>query len=72
MIKRIVIGNLVLLSAVALSVGGTFLLDYLDMFTQNPERLQVTFGAAGIVMGFASVIAACYIYTNGFGDGIKK
>lgn len=69
--KRILMGHCTILAAAIFSVGGTFLLDYLEQITRNPERLQIIFGITGGVMGFASLMAAAAFYTNNLGDGIK-
>lgn len=70
--KRIIYGHLIVLSSVVMGIAGTFLLDYLERFTQHTERLELVFGIAGAVMGFASVMAAIFMYTNNMGNGFKS
>lgn len=69
--KRIIYGHLIVLSSVVMGIAGTFLLDYLQQFTTHADRLEVIFGCAGGVLGFASLMAAFTVYTNNMGEGFK-
>lgn len=70
--KRMLIGNLILISAATIATAGTFLLDYLTTHTNHPERLEIVFAITGVFMGFASISFSVFIFTNNFGEGLKK
>lgn len=73
MIRNIIKGTSVILSAMILAILMTFVYQYLIHKCPESEiRFSIIFITAGLVTGLASVGAAIVFYSNNFGEGFKK